>query len=88
MSVEFRQRTPGEYAKIAWKRKWLIILPAIAVAVAVSWSSYFCELLRGLGLDVPGALAGLQVLRKDCLARNDQLGAADIDDRIARIRRG
>lgn len=35
MSVEFRQRTPGEYAKIAWKRKWLIILPAIAIATAV-----------------------------------------------------
>jgi polysaccharide chain length determinant protein (PEP-CTERM system associated) len=37
MSVEFRQRTPGEYAKIAWKRKWLIVLPAIAIATAVSW---------------------------------------------------
>ena len=37
MSVEFRQRTPGEYVKIAWKRKWLIILPAIAFATAVSW---------------------------------------------------
>lgn len=46
------------------------------------------ERSAGLGLDVPGALAGLQVLRKDCLARNDQLGAANIDDRIARIRRG
>lgn len=38
MSVEFRQRTPGEYVKIAWKRKWLIILPAIAIAAAVSWT--------------------------------------------------
>jgi polysaccharide chain length determinant protein (PEP-CTERM system associated) len=38
MSVEFRQRTPGEYLKIAWKRKWLIILPAIAIATAVSWT--------------------------------------------------
>ena len=37
MSVEFRQRRPGEYAKIAWKRKWLIILPTIAIATAVSW---------------------------------------------------
>jgi protein tyrosine kinase modulator len=37
MSVEFRQRGPGEYAKIAWKRKWLIILPAIAIATAVAW---------------------------------------------------
>lgn len=40
MSVEFRQRTPGEYAKIAWKRKWLILLPAIAIATAVSWVVY------------------------------------------------
>src|SRR5205809_4253903 len=37
MCVEIRQRSPGEYAKIAWKRKWLIILPAIAIATAVSW---------------------------------------------------
>ena len=37
MSVEFRQRTPGEYLKIGWKRKWLIILPAIAISAAVSW---------------------------------------------------
>jgi succinoglycan biosynthesis transport protein ExoP len=37
MSVEFRQRRPGEYGKIAWKRKWLIILPTIAIATAVSW---------------------------------------------------
>ncbi len=40
MSVEFRQRTPGEYVRIAWKRKWLIILPAIAIAAAVSWSVF------------------------------------------------
>ena len=40
MSVEFRQRTPGEYAKIAWKRKWLIILPAIAIATAVAGVVY------------------------------------------------
>lgn len=40
MSVEFRQRRPGEYAKIAWKRKWLIILPAIAIATAVAWVVY------------------------------------------------
>lgn len=35
MSVEFRQRRLGEYASIAWKRKWLILLPAIAVTIAV-----------------------------------------------------
>src|SRR6185295_15427759 len=37
MSVEFRQRTPSEYGKISWKRKWLIVLPAIAVATSVAW---------------------------------------------------
>jgi polysaccharide chain length determinant protein (PEP-CTERM system associated) len=37
MSVEFRQRTPGEYARILWKRKWLILLPTIAIATAIAW---------------------------------------------------
>jgi polysaccharide chain length determinant protein (PEP-CTERM system associated) len=37
MSVEFRQRTLGEYARIIQKRKWLIFLPAIAIAAAVIW---------------------------------------------------
>ncbi len=40
MSVEFRQRTPGEYGKLIWRRKWLIILPTIAVASAVAWVAY------------------------------------------------
>lgn len=37
MSVEFRQRTPGEYVQILWKRKWLILLPAIAITTAIAW---------------------------------------------------
>ena len=40
MSVEFRQRTPGEYMKILRRRKWLIILPVIAVFAAVSYVVY------------------------------------------------
>ena len=40
MSVEFRQRTPGEYMKILRRRKWLLILPVIAVASAVSYVVY------------------------------------------------
>ncbi len=40
MSVQFRQRAPSEYAKIVWQSKWLIILPAIAVATAVAWVVY------------------------------------------------
>src|SRR5690349_20587446 len=40
MSVQFRQRTPAEYIKILRRRKWLIILPVIAVASAVAWVVY------------------------------------------------
>src|SRR5687768_15329511 len=40
MSVEFRQRTPAEYMKILRRRKWLIILPVIAVASAVGYVVY------------------------------------------------
>lgn len=36
MSVEFRQRKPAEYGNILWKRKWLIILPALVVSAAVA----------------------------------------------------
>jgi polysaccharide chain length determinant protein (PEP-CTERM system associated) len=36
MSVEFRQRRPAEYARILWKRKWLIVLPAIAITFAIA----------------------------------------------------
>jgi polysaccharide chain length determinant protein (PEP-CTERM system associated) len=37
MSVEFRQRKPSEYLKILQRRKWLIILPVIAITTAVAW---------------------------------------------------
>src|SRR5713101_5822692 len=37
MSVEFRQRRISEYARIALKRKWLILLPTIAVGLAISY---------------------------------------------------
>lgn len=40
MSVQFRQRTPAEYLKILKRRKWLIILPVIAVATAVGYVVY------------------------------------------------
>ena len=40
MSVEFRQRTPTEYLKILQRRKWLIILPVIAITAAVVWVVY------------------------------------------------
>ena len=40
MSVEFRQRKPSEYLKILRRRKWLLILPVIAVTTAVAWVVY------------------------------------------------
>lgn len=40
MSAEFRQRKPSEYLKILRRRKWLLILPAIAITTAVSWVVY------------------------------------------------
>jgi polysaccharide chain length determinant protein (PEP-CTERM system associated) len=40
MSAEFRQRKPSEYLKILRQRKWLIILPAIAISIAVAWVVY------------------------------------------------
>src|SRR6476646_8638981 len=35
MSTEFRQRKMSEYARIALKRKWMIILPALAIGFVV-----------------------------------------------------
>jgi len=40
MSADFRQRKPAEYLKILRRRKWLLILPAIAITTAVSWVVY------------------------------------------------
>src|SRR5215813_6205723 len=40
MSVDFRQRKPSEYLKIVRRRKWLLILPIIAVTTAVGYVVY------------------------------------------------
>lgn len=40
MSADFRQRKPSEYLKILRRRKWLLILPVIAVTTAVSYVVY------------------------------------------------
>jgi polysaccharide biosynthesis transport protein len=37
MSIEFRQKTPGEYLQILNRRKWQVVLPAIAIFIAVAW---------------------------------------------------
>jgi len=37
MSVEFRQRTAGEFVKMLKRRKWLILLPVITMTVAIGY---------------------------------------------------
>jgi polysaccharide biosynthesis transport protein len=37
MSVEFRQRSAGEIAQMVKRRKWHILLPTFAIAMAVAW---------------------------------------------------
>src|SRR5262249_6614394 len=37
MSVQFRPREPAEYLNIARKRKWMILLPTIAVGLAIGY---------------------------------------------------
>ncbi len=37
MSVEFRKRSPGEYVQMLNHRKWQIVLPTLAVFLAVAW---------------------------------------------------
>src|SRR5258706_6261815 len=40
MSVEFRPRQLGEYADIARKRKWLILLPTVAIGLSIAYAVY------------------------------------------------
>src|ERR1043166_457257 len=40
MSTEFRQRKISEYARIALKRRWMIMLPTLAVGVAISFVAF------------------------------------------------
>jgi protein tyrosine kinase modulator len=37
MSMEFRQRRISEYARLLLKRKWLVILPTIAIGLAIAY---------------------------------------------------
>ena len=40
MSVEFRPRKLGEYASIIRKRKWLILLPTMAIGLGIAYAVY------------------------------------------------
>jgi polysaccharide chain length determinant protein (PEP-CTERM system associated) len=37
MSAEFRPRKPAEYFEIARRRKWLVLLPTLAVGIAIAY---------------------------------------------------
>src|SRR5437870_7109317 len=37
MSTEFRQRKLSEYARIALKRKWMIVLPMLTIGFAIAF---------------------------------------------------
>jgi len=40
MSVEFRQRTAGEFARMLKRRKWLIFLPVLTMTAAIGYVVY------------------------------------------------
>ncbi len=40
MSVEFRQRTAGEFIKMLKRRKWLILLPVLTMTAAIGYVVY------------------------------------------------
>src|SRR2546421_9907425 len=40
MSVEFRQRKPGEYVAMIKRHKWMIILPMVALTAAIGYVVY------------------------------------------------
>jgi uncharacterized protein involved in exopolysaccharide biosynthesis len=40
MSVEFRQRTAGEFVKMMKRRKWMILLPVLTMTAAIGYVVY------------------------------------------------
>ena len=47
MSVEFRQRKPGELLDIVKRQKWMILLPMISMMLAIGYVVYTsCRRLR------------------------------------------
>jgi predicted Zn-dependent protease len=63
----------------------LLALVSAAQADTVRSAEAFERSAR-LGFDPAGALAGLQSLRKESLARGDRTAVADLESRIARLR--
>lgn len=65
---------------------WRVLALSSAARGDVARSAEAWERTARLGLDVPGALQGLQDLRRDCLARGDRTTAVDLEGRLARLR--
>ncbi|MEW6582180.1 MAG: hypothetical protein AB1416_05400 [Actinomycetota bacterium] len=65
---------------------WRLLALVSAAQSNVPRAAEAFERSAKLGFDVPGALAGLQDLRKDCLARGDRTAAVDLEGRISRLR--
>src|SRR5712671_4966773 len=40
MSIEFRQRKPGEYVAMIKRHKWMIILPMVTLTAAIGYVVY------------------------------------------------
>jgi APA family basic amino acid/polyamine antiporter len=76
---------------VAWVIGWDLILEYAVgnVAVAISWSGYFQELLRGLGMHWPGwlgidARTALQAVERVAEARSSGVPLTDLGDSVLR----
>jgi hypothetical protein len=65
---------------------WRVLALAAADAGDADRAAEAWERSVQAGLDAPTALAGLQRLRKDHLARNDRAGATEVELRMSRMR--
>ena len=81
MSTEFRPRKLGEYGRIALKRKWMIILPTLAIGLAMFHAFGAARRLGALG-DTPDRQSELarSILRDHlvCLAAMSTLLATQL----------
>lgn len=65
---------------------WRLLALVSAANVETTRSAEAFERSAKLGFDLPGALAGLQSLRKESLARGDRAAVIDLETRMTRLR--
>jgi len=75
MSAEFRPRQIGEYLDVVRKRKWLILLPTIAVGLAISYVVYRLP-------DIYESTTLIVVSRQRCPTLSSQPSPRNPDPRI------